>query len=134
MANQLKDLTIADGATVSTTGGTALTVSEDTRGLDRVDLVVSTDPLATQRRFSFTKKAPKVSATNPTGYTQARSRMYATYPETLASGAINVNSILIEISHGISTPTATILNMQKNAAQALIDGDIVGFWQAMSLG
>lgn len=134
MANQLKDLTIADGATVSTTGGTAVTVAEDTRGLDRVDIVASADALATQRRFAFSKKAPKASTSNPTGYTQARSRLYISYPRTLASGAINIDSVTVEISHGIATTAADILNMQKNAAQALIDADLVAFWSTMSLG
>jgi hypothetical protein len=122
-------LSVATGATVSTTGGTAVAVAKkNSSSLDTLTLAATADTLSLQRTFAFTVKAPKVDTSNPTGYTQARRQMVISIPKDLGSGKINVDKLTVEISTGLNTTSADILDYRKFIAQALIDSDLDGFW------
>jgi len=134
MANQLKDLSLATGATVSSTGGTALTVGILNNGQNnQVILNVSSDPLKTMRRFTFSATPPKPSTTNPSGFTLARRQVYMTFPRTLASGVVVLDKAIATIEFAQDTATSDVNDMRKHIAQAMIDSDLDGFWQAGSL-
>lgn len=131
----LSGLSVATGATVSTSGGTAVAVTEKTRGLTSVVLAATDDTLAAQRTFTFSVSEPKVTSSNPTGYTQARRTLVIKFPVDLGGDlGYNVDKVTIEVSTGISTPAATMIDYRRMAAQALIDSDLLGFWNNQLLG
>lgn len=129
MAGKLTDLTLATGATVSTSGGSALTLGVlDASTAGVVTLNVPADTLKLARKFTFTAKAPTVSTSNPSGFTLARRQMVALFPRTLASGAIVLDKATILLETSIETASTDVLDVRKHLAQALIDTDLDGFW------
>lgn len=121
-------LSVATGATVSTTGGTAVAVAVKDRASNEVTLAATADALATQRSFTFSVVRPKPDSSNPTKYTQARRKVVMRVPVDLGSGVINVDVCSIEISTGQATSAASILDYRKMLAQSLIDTDLDGFF------
>jgi hypothetical protein len=124
---------LKDG-TVATTGGTA--TSFLTRGADLVKhsvLIDDSSEFLSQSVVEFSIKEPKVLATAPNGYTQARCTVLLKVPLALDNLAYTMNTIQIAISSDMEMSDAERLTMRVYAAQLLHDTDFLAFWDNQSL-
>lgn len=126
-------LTVAEGATVSSTGGTNVPVSEKARGLSSLLMAASNDLLGVQRRWNFSVSEPRIDKNNPTGFTQARRTLVITIPRDIGDGVINVDKVTVEIATGLNTPVADLNDYRNFIAQSVTDGDLDDFWQKLLL-
>lgn len=124
---------LKDG-TVSTTGGTATSLASlgNTLGQHNCYFDDGSEFLA-QSNIDFTVKAPKVSATAPNGYTQARNTVLIKVPLALDNGSVTVNTVRIDFASDIEMTDAERLTMRVYAAQILSDSDFTEFWDNQSL-
>lgn len=119
---------------IDVTGGTDLTftlVGSTPNG--DPSFVVLTDELISTREYVISAKRPKVQASSPSGYTQARTKGKFLIPKTLASGARTVNTISVELAVDIETTDAEKTEMLYMMAQALFDADFVGLHRDLDL-
>jgi len=124
---------LLDG-TVSATGGTSTTLlSKGENGETHKVLFNDGSAFVSQKTFEFSVKEPRVSASAPSGYTQARSSVILKFPKILADGSRTVNTLRLELSTDINTTDAERLTMRSAGAQLLVDSDITSFWNAQSL-
>lgn len=124
---------LLDG-TVSATGGTATSLlSKGENGETHKVLLNDGAAFVSQKTVDFTVKEPRVSASSPSGYTQARSIVLLKVPKILADGSRTVNTLRIEFAGDINTTDAERLTMRSLGAQFLVDSDLTSFWNAQSL-
>lgn len=128
-------LTFPSGATYAPTGGTTKTLGLIRASGDSATYFVEEDPdLKTRREVVITAKAPKVSASAPGGYTQARSTMLFKSPMTLANGEVTVNTVRIEVSYDPELSEADKATLRQDAAQFLFDTEAESLWDQLSVG
>jgi hypothetical protein len=122
------------GTTISATGGTATSLISKGDTLEQHNTALDDgSSLAEQTEINFTIKQPKVNASSPAGYTQARNVVVISSPKTLANLAVTKNSCRIEFSFDRETTDAEKATMRELAAQAIIDTDFVSFWNSQSV-
>ena len=130
----LKTMSLLTGATVSASGGSALAFAENgvsvTNGLQ---LIVPADA-DYQTRRSVTVKIKQPTVDPKTGvYSKDRKTMSLTLPMVLSDGKVVFNVIRVEREVHPSLSAANALELNKLAAQMLIDSDVTDFWAAGSL-
>lgn len=124
---------LVDG-TVAFSAGTATTVKELGRDLGQLNTYLDDGAAFSARtEVQFSTKDPKISATAPGGYTQARTTARLLKPKTLANGARTVNSVRLELSVDPETTAAEIESLLVLAAQILKDSDYADFWKKQSV-
>ena len=92
----LKNLSLLTGATlVAPTGGSAMPFLSIGSNADNPDTLYCTSDtdFRTQRTVDVSVKRPKVSATAPNGYTQARATAVFKFPLELENGNITVTQL-----------------------------------------
>lgn len=124
---------LVDG-TVATTGGTATGVLTKGGTLNETKVILDdSSEFIAQTSVSFVVKDPKVSASSPNGYTQARSSVKVSVPLALDNGNQTVNTINIILSVDPETTDAEIASLLVLSAQLLADSDFSDFWKKQSL-
>lgn len=130
----LKTMSLLSSATVSASGGSALVFSDDGVTIPNgVHLCVPADAdYQTRRTVTAKYKAPAVDAKTGT-YGKDKKSISLTLPIVLTSGSVVFNVIRVEreVHPSLSAANATELN--KLAAQLLIDADLDAFWGSGSL-
>jgi hypothetical protein len=130
----LSNASINSGATGSFSGGSALAF--ESRGIEagRNVLYATADTdLRTRREIDCSVSYPKVQATAPNGYTQARSTLVIKVPIELDNGNTTVNTFRIVLSTDVETSDTQIDEMLVLGAQTLLDADFAAFWKAKSV-
>lgn len=121
--------TIADGATVSATGGTSKTLVASgvavTNGVQVMDSSVT--DFRVRPTLTAKNKVPKVLATGE--WTKGVRSMNIVFPKILASGKQGFPCIRISLEDFPEMTQAEIDKMTNWAAQALIDADFASFWR-----
>jgi len=130
----LNNATLKTGATMAPTGGSDLNFESRGNLLDRNNLFVPADlDLRTRREISCVIKDPKVSASAPNGYTQARATATFKSPLELDNGNITVNTVQISMACDVETTDAEKDELLIIAAQMLTDADFTSFFKALSV-
>jgi len=131
----ISSLSLLESATITPSGGTALPfILAGSPVNDAVKAYASGDTdLRTRRSIHFSVKEPKVSATAPNGYTQARAQVYIKIPFSLDNGLVTTHSVRIEFAYDAEATQAEVLEMRKIACQAIIDSDLDEFYNNLSL-
>lgn len=130
----LKNMSLSAGATVATSGGTALAFSDNgvsiTNGLQ---LVVPADTDYQTRRQATVKYRPPTLDNKTGAYGKDKKSISFAIPQVLASGQVVFNTIRLEreVHPSLSAANATELN--KIGAQLLTDSDTDNFWATGSL-
>jgi hypothetical protein len=129
----LKNMSIATGATLAVTGGTAVVFADDGVTIPNgVHLVVPLDTNYALRRSATAKYRPPVL--DKLGvYTRDKKYISITVPMTLASGKIINNVLRVEREVHPEFTAAEAVDLNKLAAQLLVDTDVDDFWGAGSL-
>jgi hypothetical protein len=128
-------MSLLEGATITPTGGTALTVKASTnpQGTSIKAYVNEDEDLRTRRTMEFSVSEPKVNAASPNGYTLARNSIFAKIPFTLDNGLVTTHTIQIKMARDAEASSAEILEMRKLGAQLLIDGDLDDFYNQLAV-
>lgn len=130
----IQALSVAVGATLAPTGGTATGVISKGQSLDsHVTVLNDSSAFIDQTLIAFSIKDPKVSSSAPNGYTQARSSVKISVPLDLDNGNRTVNTLSISLSVDPETTAAEIQALLVLGAQLLFDSDCSDFWKKQSL-
>jgi hypothetical protein len=130
----LNGASVLSGTTVSASGGTALTFSS--AGVDNGKVILYCDDdtdLRTRREFVCTAKPPRISASAPNGYTQARVTVTFKSPLELDNGNVTVNSGKFELAFDPETTEAEISEILDVVAQSIVDSDFTNLYHDLSL-
>jgi len=130
----LKSMSLLAGATVSSTGGTALVFAEDGVTIPNgVHLMVPADAdYQTRRQVTVKNRPPTLNATTGV-YGKDKKSISLALPQTLADGKVVFNTIRIEREVHPLLAAASALELNKLGAQLLSDSDTVDFWANGSL-
>lgn len=129
----LQNASILDGASISATGGTSVTLSTDglqvPSGIHLIDASV-TDYRA-RPNVTCRNKVPVIQ---PDGtYGKGRRSTVLAFPKVLESGKQGFPCVRIELEDFPEMSVAEIDKMLNWAAQVLTDPDFVSFWRTGSL-
>lgn len=124
---------LKDG-TIGVTGGTATPFTTLGQGLDRHEVFFDGSDIRTRSSATFQVKAPKVSASAPNGYTQARCTATIRVPLALDNGNVTVNTLQISFASDVETTDAEKDTLLGIAAQVLSDSDFASFWKSQAIG
>lgn len=130
----LSNASTLTGATISASGGTAVTWA--TLGLvgNKNIIVVPADTdFRVRRQIDVTVKQPSVQASAPNGYTQARVTAFYKKPILLANGKITVNTVKVEVAYDVESTAAQIQDMLDTGAQFMFDADFTPAFKTLSL-
>jgi hypothetical protein len=119
----------------SFTGGTATTLKTKDNSDGRTHIVFLDDgaDLLSQKTAEFSYLPPKVQASAPNGYTQARNKVRIKAPFVLDNGERTTNTITIEVACDYEVTAAERLTLLNWAAQILLDSDYTEFWDDQSI-
>lgn len=127
------NLTLASGATVSATGGTAVTFGPSgaivNRGIQVVD--VAEADIRTQDMVTF--KSVRGALQSDGTWSKNRFSAKVTCPDLLSDGSQDFPSIEINYVGSPINTAAKLTALKTYAAQLLIDADTTLFWQNGSL-
>lgn len=130
----VKNCSILNGATVTATGGTAVTYSPDSQpvvgGIHQID-VAATD-YRTMSTMVTKVRQPVYDKSKGLYTLRGKKHLTITFPFILASGVIEFPLIRIEVEDHPEWPAADKLEAQKRGAQVLIDTDFTNFWSVGS--
>jgi hypothetical protein len=130
----LKSMSLSAGATVSTTGGSALVFADDGITIQNgVHLVVPSDEVYETRRQATAKYRPPTLDPKTQSYSKDKKSISFTKPIVLADGRVVFNTIRIEREVHPSLPAAEAAELNKLGAQLLTDADTDAFWATGSL-
>jgi len=130
----ISSASLLSSATVSATGGTALPFASAGIVGEQNEIYATGDTdLRTRRSIVCSVKKPKVNASAPNGYTQARSQMLFKFPLELDNGAITINTVRVETSTDVETTQGEVDEYHKVVAQSLFDTDFDEFRRNLSL-
>lgn len=130
----IASLSLLEGATITPSGGTALAFNASVPYNGSVKAYCTTDTdLRSRRTIDFSVKEPKVSPSAPAGYTQARANTFIRAPLALDNGSSTTNTVSIGFSFDPETTQAEVLELRKLAVLAIIDSDLDGFYNNLSL-
>jgi hypothetical protein len=120
---------IVGGTYAAPTSGSADTLSAS-GGVNEVKALFDGDTeFLTAKSMIFTTKEPKVSASAPNGYTQARRAVTLKFPLELDNDARTINTIRVELSVDVEATAAEIAEYCLIASQVLGDADYASFWK-----
>lgn len=119
--------------TISPSGGTAQSFSSLGGTLERKNVYFDGTQFGSRVEAEFTVKPPRVSASAPNGYTQARETVLIKSPLALDNGNTTINTISITMAADIELTDAENLTMRKYAAQILTDTEFSEFWNGQSV-
>lgn len=130
----LKNMSLTASATIAVTGGSALAFVEDGVSIQNgVHLVVPGDTdYQTRRQITAKSKAPTIDAKTNT-YGKDKKSISLTLPQVLSTGGIVFNVIRIEREVHPSLAASSVVELNKLAAQLLVDADTDAFWSTGSL-
>lgn len=130
----LKNMSLSSGATVSTSGGTALAFADDGVSIQNgVHLIVPADTDYQTRRSVTAKYKPPTIDPKTGVYSKDKKSISLTLPLVLADGRVVFNVIRVEREVHPSLSAANADELNKLAAQLLTDSDASNFWAAGSL-
>lgn len=131
----LNNASVLSGATyVAPTGGSALAFeSLGVRNNTNEIFATADTDLRTRRSIVCTVKDPKVSASAPNGYTQARRTATFKSPLSLDNGNVTVNTAKVEFAFDVETTEAELDEMKLILCQAIMDSDFDNFYADGSL-
>lgn len=130
----LKTMSLLAGATVSSSGGTALVFADDGVTIQNgLHLIVPADAdYQTRRQVTAKYKQPTLDP--KTGaYSKDKKSMSLALPIVLTNGRVVFNTIRIEREVHPSLSAASALELNKLGAQMLVDSDADAFWASGSL-
>lgn len=130
----LKNMSLLTGATVTSTGGTALAFAEDGVSIPNgLHLMVPADA-DYQTRRQLTAKYRQPTLDTKTGvYGKDKKSLTMVQPIVLADGKVVFNTIRIEREVHPSVTAAAALDLTVLGAQLLTDADCLAFWATGSL-
>lgn len=130
----LKTMSLLAGATVSSSGGTALVFADDGQTIQNgVHLIVPADAdYQTRRQVTAKYRPPTLNATTGV-YSKDKKSISLALPLVLADGRVVFNTIRIEREVHPSLPAVTAEELCKLGAQLLVDADVASFWATGSL-
>lgn len=130
----ISQLSLLESATITPSGGTALPFGSTApaNGTVKAFSTIDTD-LRSRRTIDFSVKEPKILATAPAGYTQARANCYLRVPFTLDNGNTTTNTLKIEVAYDAEATQAEVLELRKLGAQILVDSDLDEFFEQLSI-
>jgi len=123
---------LVDG-TIAVTGGTATALTSMGNTLNEHSTYYGGTDYLSRNTVSFKVKAPKVSASAPNGYTQARNEVLVKSPLVLDNGNLTNNTVRIIFSCDVETTDAEKVTLLETAAQMISDSDFANYWAAQSL-
>lgn len=131
-------MTISSGSilkdpTITPSGGTAQSLNSLGGTMERKDAYFDGTQVGSRNEVSFTTKSPKVSASAPNGYTQARCNAVIKSPLALDNGNATVNTGRIEFSYDVETTAAEKATLRLYMAQLLTDSDFTEFCDGQSV-
>jgi hypothetical protein len=88
--------------------------------------------LLSQKKVNFSVKPPKVSATAPGGYSQARATCVLQDPFVLDNGNTTVNTMRMELACDPEATPAERKALRYNAALILLDSDFDELWDELA--
>lgn len=126
----LINASVLSGATITPSGGTALTFTGTgiVGGSTHTLICDDDDDFRTRRSIVCTTKQPKVSVGAPNGLTQARSKALFKFPKILDNLNLTVETVSIEVAFDSESTAAEVQANMKIACQALIDSDFSDFF------
>lgn len=127
----LKNAAVVIGGTIGApTGGSTLTFADYGSVPNDVRLGVSADTdFRLRRKISAKIVEPKVQASAPNGYTQAKTVMQFSKPKLLANGKITAQTIQISMWTDIEATDAEKQELMDVGSQMLSDGDFTPTWK-----
>lgn len=130
----LKNMSLLTGATIAATGGTALAFADDGVSIaNGVHLVVPSDTdYQTRRQATFKFRPPTLDAKTSV-YGKDKKSVSIVDPIVMPSGQIVFNTVRIEREVHPSYSAADCIELNKLAAQVLVDSDLDNFWAVGSL-
>lgn len=130
----LKNMALVTGATISVSGGSALTFADNGVSVPNgLQLVVPADADYQTRRVSTAKYRPPTLDPKTNVYGKDKKSITYVKPIVLSTGQVVFNTIRIEREVHPSVSAADCTDMNKVGAQMLIDSDLDGFWATGSL-
>jgi hypothetical protein len=120
---------IQPDATPAASGGTDTDLKLKDRGQGYVNMILDDgSEFINQVTFTFSFKDPKVSASAPNGYTQARTSVVMRSPLALDNGEYTVNTGRIELAVDHETTNSEVQTMLNCMGQLLCDSDFTEAW------
>lgn len=130
----LKTMSLLEAATVTTTGGTALSFTDDSVTIPNgVHLVVPSDTDYQTRRQVTAKYRPPSIDVKTGVYGKDKKTMSLVLPIVLPTGQVVFNTIRLEREVHPSLSASAAAELNKLGAQLLTDSDVTNFWAAGSL-
>jgi hypothetical protein len=130
----LKSMSLLSGATVAATGGAALAFSDNGVSISSgLQLVVPSDTDFQTRRVVTAKVRPATLDAKTGEYGKDKKSLSLSKPIVLSTGRVVFNTIRVEREIHPSLSAAECLELNKLAAQMLVDTDCDGFWSTGSL-
>lgn len=123
------------GATISASGGSAVTWASLGQNGNKNTLIVAADTdFRTRRQIDAVVKQPVPQVSAPNGYTQARASLFYKKPILLANGKITVNTVKVELAYDVESTPTQIQDMLDTGAQFCFDADFTPVFKSLSLG
>lgn len=130
----LKTMSLLSGATVASSGGTALAFAEDGMTIQNgIHLIVPSDADYQTRRQLTAKYRPPTLDVKTGAYGKDKKSISLALPLVLPDGKVVFNTIRIEREVHPSLSAASALELCKLGAQLFVDDDVVAFWATGSL-
>lgn len=130
----LKTMSLLSGATVSSSGGSALVFADDGVTIPNgLHLIVPADADYQTRRQVTVKYRPPTIDAKTGAYSKDKKSITLVLPVVLSTGAVVFNTMRIEREVHPSLSAANALELNKLGAQMLSDADIDAFWATGSL-
>lgn len=131
----MSTLTANYGNTVSTAGGTAKTLTEESRSATKVVFVDLTEvDYRLREKLTLTVKNPAVFAGAPNGYSQARTSVVHQKPVLLANGKYTMTTVRFEFAADVSITPANRLTaldqvlgvLCQTLARSAVSSQVIG--------
>lgn len=130
----LKNMSLLASATIAPSGGSALVFADDGVTVPNgVHLVVPADTDYQTRRSVTAKYRPPTFNQATSSYGKDKKSISLTLPIVLTDGKVVFNVIRVEREVHPSVSAAACTELNKLAAQLLVDADTDNFWAAGSL-
>lgn len=130
----LKNMSLLAAATMSTSGGSALAFADNGVSIPNgIQVIVPADSDYQTRRVATVKYRPPTVDPKTGVYSKDKKSISLTLPQVLTDGRIVFNTIRVEREVHPSLSAAMAVELNKLAAQLLIDTDTDAFWATGSL-
>jgi hypothetical protein len=117
--------TFNEGATISSSGGTAKTLTYTGGNADRSEFYVEEDSSSiTRRTLTAERTQPRVSGSAPGGYTQERETVKLVQPKTLANTNRTHNTATFTLSCDPETTDAEKLLLVQSLGELIVSGQV----------